>query len=442
MYAGMGGFAFDMDILPQSHDAFIPAQQRLTLTAPGVILLAKCGCFPDLSLKEIRDKSKADGLAKTLVCLQAGWMVVQTAGRLIEKQPVTLLEVNTLGHVFCAFIIYLLWWQKPREVYEPTIIQGESMDTLCAYFYMSSRVSGRKPNRKIRLDSWKTPEIGRLALYPQNRTSAVMASGKNQNPSQASKCPHCNCGEKGSSNMVIEGLRADPEDMQAELASRPESCRDHPETIIKRTATMESVPIRDDTPHKKTLRTQLAAQAVRNFSAVRERFTPRTTKTENGDRIEWLEPKVEQLVVPTASDWPSDHYLPGIAGELMGMALWFASMGYGAVHAAAWQDFFPSEAERLMWRFSSVYITCSGALWFGMCIIGYRFPWASVYWDRFIALQAWWFEYTLFGLMATICGVAYIFARFFLVLDAFLSLRKLPASAYDTPNWSSIIPHL
>jgi hypothetical protein len=77
-----------------------------------------------------------------------------------------------------------------------------------------------------------------------------------------------------------------------------------------------------------------------------------------------------------------------------------------------------------------------------MCIIAYRFPWASVYWDRFIALQAWWFEYTLFGLIAAICDIAYIFARFFLVVDAFVSLRKLPASAYDTPKWSSIIPHL
>lgn len=441
MYAGMGGFVFDMDVLPQGDDAFIPARQRLTLTAPGVILLAKCGYLPDLSIKEIRDKSKADGLAKALVCLQAGWMVVQTVGRLIQEQAVTLLEVNTLGHVFCAFVIYLLWWQKPREVYEPTVIQGESMNRLCAYYYMSSRVSARKPNRRVKLDSWKTPELARLAWYPEHRTPAMMALRRNQDSSSGINC-HSPCAENRSSEMIIEEVRADREEMQGELASRPEFGPDHPETIIKRSATIERVPVKDDTPHKQTLRTQLAAQAVRNFEAVRERFTARTTKDENGDGIAWLEPKVEQLVVTTAGDWPSDHYLPGIAGELMGMALWFASMGYGAVHAAAWRDAFPSEAERLIWRFSSVYITCSGALWFAMCMIGYRFPWASAYWDRLIALQGWWFEYAFFGIIATICGVAYIFARVFLVVDAFVSLRALPASAYETPNWSSLIPHL
>jgi len=49
------------------------------------------------------------------------------------------------------------------------------------------------------------------------------------------------------------------------------------------------------------------------------------------------------------------------------------------------------------------------------------------------------------GLLTTTGGgffAIYCFAKFFLVLEAFISLRKLPLSAYDTPRWTTLLPHL
>ena len=149
MYAGMGGFVFEIDLLPQDDGAFIPNRDRLTLTAPGVLLLARCGRLPVISAKDIEDKSKRDGLERFIVCVQAGWMVVQTISRAIEHQTITLLEFNTLGHVFTALIIYLLWWQKPSNVKQPTFVQGDETEALCAYTYMSSRLSGRQSLPKV-----------------------------------------------------------------------------------------------------------------------------------------------------------------------------------------------------------------------------------------------------------------------------------------------------
>jgi hypothetical protein len=94
--------------------------ERLTLTPRGIALLAECGLLPKLSREEIGDKSKADGLAKNFVCVQADWMVIQAVGRVAYRLPVTLLEINTIGHVICAFVIYVLWWHKPKLVNEPT----------------------------------------------------------------------------------------------------------------------------------------------------------------------------------------------------------------------------------------------------------------------------------------------------------------------------------
>lgn len=96
-FACTGGFAFDLS----ESEAFVPREcpTRLTITARGMALLARCGHLPDIPRVDILDKSKANDLAKALVMIQAFWMLVQVLGRLIVKLPVTLLEVNTIAHV-------------------------------------------------------------------------------------------------------------------------------------------------------------------------------------------------------------------------------------------------------------------------------------------------------------------------------------------------------
>lgn len=141
-YAGMGGFISQLDGLFQDQGPhFIPGSHRLTISARGIAFLAECGHLPDIPEDDIVDKSKADGLAKLLVCFQAGWMVAQVVARVILGLPVTLLEVNIIGHVLCALVIYILWWHKPRLVHEPTTLSGDWVKPLCAYMFMSSQIS-------------------------------------------------------------------------------------------------------------------------------------------------------------------------------------------------------------------------------------------------------------------------------------------------------------
>jgi hypothetical protein len=105
-FASTGGFAIDIDEsyiegTESSQTAFLPSDcpRRLTLTARGIALLAACGRLPDIPQADILDKSKADGLAKAVVVIQACWMLLQVLGRVIARLPVTLLEVNTVAHV-------------------------------------------------------------------------------------------------------------------------------------------------------------------------------------------------------------------------------------------------------------------------------------------------------------------------------------------------------
>ncbi len=91
-YAIMGGFVIDVD----SKDPFLPGhRKRMTLTAKGIQFIAERfpTLLPELSEADFRDKSKAGALAKSIVCIQAGWFITQCISRVAMALPITLLEV-------------------------------------------------------------------------------------------------------------------------------------------------------------------------------------------------------------------------------------------------------------------------------------------------------------------------------------------------------------
>ena len=86
-YAIMGGLAIHIpDNLPENK-SFLPSNNSETwfLTSHGVRHLLKQESthddLPDLSTEEIKSKSKASGLAKALVCIQALWFIAQCITR-------------------------------------------------------------------------------------------------------------------------------------------------------------------------------------------------------------------------------------------------------------------------------------------------------------------------------------------------------------------------
>jgi len=75
--------------------------------------------FPDITEKEIRDKSKGDALSKFLVILQTGWFILQCIARAVEHLPVTELELVTVAFATLNFATYIFWWNKPLNVQQP-----------------------------------------------------------------------------------------------------------------------------------------------------------------------------------------------------------------------------------------------------------------------------------------------------------------------------------
>ena len=75
LYAGMGGFAIQTDDPDQPK--YIPGSTQLSVTAHGIAILAEHGQLPDIPESSIKDKSKANNIAKFLAIVQVGWLLVQ-----------------------------------------------------------------------------------------------------------------------------------------------------------------------------------------------------------------------------------------------------------------------------------------------------------------------------------------------------------------------------
>ena len=98
---------------------------------------------------------------------------------------------------------------------------------------------------------------------------------------------------------------------------------------------------------------------------------------------------------------------------------------FGAIHCIAWVFSFPTYAELLIWRISSVAITAVPIYIFLMAI-----------------LAGWLYSMTFAIISILPAGVLYIIARVVTLVLAFISLRDLPPGAYETAHWTTFIPHV
>jgi hypothetical protein len=129
--------------------------------------------------------------------------------------------------------------------------------------------------------------------------------------------------------------------------------------------------------------------------------------------------------VPSLGGYTSDA--PGRIILVVGC---FSGIVFGAIHCMAWDYFVKEHTEQVLWRVASIAILCVPML---TLIYYYYFEilrWSSQYQERFS------------NSVLPLPFVAYIVARFTLIVLILLSFRSLPSGVYDTVAWSKFIPHL
>ncbi|KAI0506364.1 hypothetical protein F5B22DRAFT_623967 [Xylaria bambusicola] len=375
-YVVMGGLTVNVS-------AINPEFQYMTVTPAGLCLLAEYSRLPHVSRKSIKDRSKADGLAKLLVCVQVAWLIIQSIERAARDLPIALLEIHVLAHVACALLLYGLWFKKPLDIHEATMVNSSGFDDELALMLLISQAS--EENRKRWRDEHKANQAITAENWLKLLTEDVIMVGEQRGQPQSNKT----CGDQPHvDEMMKRAKRAAEKLLEARTRNDPASNT-----------------------------SQWFEESNSSFLVYRAKDVLLQTLLEHFNLI-----SPRRQLFPLHFD---SHFL--ISSAMVCLAA-----VYAAIHLAAWRYHFPTDTEMWLWRASS--LTIAGVLPAILFLIT-----LAVVMER-MGMTLYTTQVTLF-----ICGLlvlVYVVARFFLFIESFISLRQMPIGVFVTMQWSDYIPHV
>jgi hypothetical protein len=467
-FVTMGGFALRVDHL---HNALA----RVTITPQGMLFLASRGHFVQTDIDVINDKSKANLLAKGLAALQILWLLGQVIERKVAKLPVTLLEVHTLVHVFCALVMYLLWLSKPLDVTEPFIIAAEDFQEEVAYMLLATSkkigdgfdaVDGTPSNHKNKF-SW----YGNLD--PSSTVETIQA-GENPgldpfpvNPSDQEIVTH----------FKKQTRDADGETHDYMIGSIWERYVPRGESDIFCTMVSgQSLPsglgpnfprhahhlgFQVSLSRKDVKRLDLAgsfiAKAIPNnlphHSIIpgTEAITSEFSKSVPTDPINLYSVCDEEprLLCNRKSNWSEQDNnifserldsVSDLFGLLFFIVIVIVQAAYAGAHLSALSIIFPSQKEWLLWKISCYILFAVTALsTIALFLLSISVAFLE---DSFSNIQVFVDDLSAWILLTLV--PVFLCARAYIVIESFISLRHVPVGVYQTPqgNIMDYVPHL
>jgi len=397
-FALMGGLQIDLT----GYEMLFDDSQYIRPIHWGLCLLALSGKLPDIPKAVINDKSKADSITKALVCTQAGWFILQLIGRLADHLPITLLEINTLGHVICAFVLYGLWWEKPLNIVEPIVLPGVDEMLSFAAFLRSSK--------------FRWTENGHFVVHyvpPRNLVEKYL--------------------------QVMEALQSTEEHWKEEAAilrqgvCQPGICSihcksGHTEQELRLYQLAESF-----TERLFQLELRMLSTYQREKGVVASRLFPRQNLG-FGLPSPYFGLTLDAYEYGPKSDWPGlGHLGETILFEptVIRCILSILTVAYGGLHCAAGKSNFPTDIERYLWLSCSAFIAGSGPL------VTITYLSANVRHFLFTIRHRYFVRY-----FPICCITIYGVARLYIIVEALASLRNVPVTIYVTPSWTQSLPHL
>jgi hypothetical protein len=459
-FAVMGGFVITLKGRDKYEELF---QNRFTITPRGILLLAELDLLPEVSQRIIRARSKADKLAKALVCFQVSWMVIQTTARKISGLPITLIELNTLAHVMCAAILYLVWWNKPQNVSEPIEIPFEP-PLAATIFYISSY--------GVEIVEERTEGIGNATVGRSGKQVASETELEKLN-SEISEEYHGLPDSVGAQNNVTEpGWHplVPPNQSKIKVIGDVKE-KWHPGDVkLRRIVTdemtiykklggvvmllpgqyLEGIPF---TPkaEPKYLRAEdiNALQLMSKIRDIPEYATRWEYYAQAGS-------KTSVCLAKKASNGTIEGNLDEL-GETETLVLWMILCSlYGGVLATSWNDHFPSFVEKTMWRVATCVIAGGAIVLSGL---RYFYKWLLSIEPRRVDRSnsidnrstgrltnikriACVLAKNCATRLAHMIFYAFMLSRIYLVIESFISVRSLPLGAYSAVTWTSFFPHI
>ena len=442
----MGGITVDVTKLTNDYE-------QLRILPDAILFLAREGAFVDITPAVISDKSKADLVRKALVCIQVTWFSIQCVGRKAAEYPLALLEIHTVVHVICALFLYILWWKvslgvtqncalaynrlkKPQDIYEPAIYDmSNHLDTL-SLLIMTSRCED---------------------------DGQIEASHLQQYFRVAIERPRSSAESNEKRNWDAEGL--DLTDSTREYKIDVIDCRHQRWAIIPPDQSKGQVCAlipgqaldcgigpADTTASEGSKTTYLSAKDILRWRKVSE-WLEKNVPQDLWDRP-WPQTLDETLLslfkargasVPFCTLMTHSPDIPNLSFrairflsdiKLFLTLLCILPAVYGGIHLTAWNLRFASKTEQLLWKIACLDIMFTVPVWcFYTNMLG-RFLLV-----RQMRLNDHPFLYFIYPLGITLF-VFYVLSRLYIVVEAFISLRRVPIGVYAAVPWVQAIPHV
>ena len=384
--------------------------------------------FADISPEIVADLSKLDWLGRLLFVFQTTWMIIQCIARLSSGLNLTLLELHAASHATLAALHYLIWWKKPIDM----IVMTPLSLTRTQYNRMLREVTPDRTNH-FRLHRYHrellglTPR-GAATVDDQTTTSVAVASAADINSTEST----------GDNPETTENPRP------VNQTNEPES---HHVGGFRQWWT-DLLEVGLDRGYESTYYFTSQATLGKDSSKM---FTGHISPRENP-----LECVLRGVITKTLSfyRWPGG-----------GVIFFTMSMFYSGIHLVAWDWYFPSHIEQVLWRLCSLYCTLMyvaaiashlmfGVTWIRAWGLGYLERIGDEgekdFWQRLACrivasrglISFGRLQLRLHAVMFIVLSFSWTPARIFLAVESLVSLRKLPAATYTVVGWTNFIPHI
>ncbi|KAF4784190.1 hypothetical protein HER10_EVM0005233 [Colletotrichum scovillei] len=447
-FAVMGGFEAPIaDIEPgtgviRDNDYNWPL--NLTLSATGILELARLGYFIEVDTASLEDRSKATLLQKFLVSTQVIWMAIQCIVKKRLGLPIALLEIHVMVHVVFALLLYGFWFYKPLDIEWTQTITVESEEIKnalafmiqCQFCHLQNETAILYPDRGD-----DRPMVPRIV--------AKRSFGK-QDP-RSSRCEVAT--DQQGEHLPVQWITPTADDVRIS-EGQALSCGVgylHIGLVLgrekSRLAEERSILLNasDITRTERATYSQcfvLGGNIRETLSIFQDSFS----HPADGGADEGMGSTTEVF-----------RFILSVIGEEL---TWYNLLRtgifpiiYGGIHLSAWNYDFASRQEEIMWKVSCLIIV--GFIpWVGLYFLFFAYVGRPlrVYIDPdLLAEEVQKSPLSVGSRMAGICilgftvslfAAVHFFARVFIVVEAFISLRQVPIGVYSMPSWIQMIPHL
>ena len=454
----------------------------LTITPAGAVELARFGLLSPIPQDVMDDKTKADPITKVLVCIQAGWFIVQCISRVSQGLPLSLLEIHVLAHVVIALLMYIFWFAKPYNAMSPLVLSGTEAIEAAALFSLYSSCEGKdwlqskcvlRDDLEIgkSLNTCSECSVGGYEREPPlgthidplhfSRSEVILGDlgGQNLRTQDANYQArlYADMSLYGEHSMSIQASASS--DMQTDLPSRsssaPRSTMD--DRLNDQVSTPKLSCVNTDSRCPLTS-TRLALRATNRLKARYIHFSYNAYSSgKRYHRATYLTHSVpDYSVSPGSTSFQNKHPKSNNMQRLVPAGpetVWWRLLFlfYSAFHLSAWNAHFPTPIERWMWRASGLTIVGSPVLIltgsmlltplvFAHAIIVKIRP-ATGYCEsvRDIMEEG---VLTLIFVVAFPMMILISVSRLYFLVEAVISLRQPGPRIYDTVQWTQYWPHL